>query len=1087
MKNHKLIRIFISSTFSDFEVERELLNNDVYKRLSRYCKQEGYTLQFVDLRWGVPKSAELNHETMAICLRELERSREISQNSYLYILLGNRYGWRPLPEEISKEDFALIEGYFDKIPIGKDKLNAKALFVDWYKQDTNSVNDIYCLRSAGEDEKDKWFKESKLLRTLLDEAFDEIGFSELGKIKYYDSATEQEVFDGALSKYTRGQMVKDSPIAYYVRTIKGIGNYVDVVEDKSSRLEKLKTKLGDDFPYEEGVFDVERDNYSSYLEGFRRDATQTLKELIDKTIFRDKQRDEYSETKQESVAHIEFRDERIKGFQGRKDKINDVLTLLNEENQIVVVTGVRGVGKSSFHAQLSCELKKEYASSVVIPRFIGVTSESCNIFKLIKSVAEAIYLKYDKPMPGGVNSFADAIKMFHNSLTFANENKPLYLIFDALDQLDDVEDYRWLPESMPEYASIVLGTRIGKDDKLIERYTPKCCVTINKLSSADSKEALNFWLNSAGRKTIDEFTQNKIINKAIENDLLPIYLRLLFEKIKSWRSDSVKSLADIESCADLMIKDYFFNILGNRFGKEMVRRALTYIKQGDNGVSELEIMELLRRDEVALADIRDLSFRDIAEGFKSIPFMVWARFYGDIEPYMKSISRLDQLNIYFFHEQIADAIEYDVKIEESLRKFYNDKIERDDISARILTSLPYHTKAKCMHNNDYTEFTILLSCPRYIVAKINSNLLSDYISECEFLFEKKGNNVDVVKALFVSIANVARGKRTPNEKKKVWDNAHSEMIFRHKRDLHVEFFNIGIDRDKIKDLLIDFTENELAFINVSCTISKINYLRRMGKAKEALALVLPAEYEKLPLFKSGMLYEIGYSKFLAGEYAEVYKTMNESAQCSGGIRGCFSEVVGLFLASRIELFKPSYDKSVMDYLTYVDENLEKFLKEKSDKVTNILEHIGIICYYNSDAEGARLALDKFLEHPFVKKSTDKTREKLAKAMLEGLIGDKGKAAKLIEELIEYKQQQVKLESAEGDVNSLIESVAQMHYFKWSWTGNEDVKKELINLTNTSDNGNTIWIRDVDSNKKFKHNSEIAKKVNVILELIVYEK
>ena len=74
-----------------------------------------------------------------------------------------------------------------------------------------------------------------------------------------------------------------------------------------------------------------------------------------------------------------------------------------------------------------------------------------------------------------------------------------------------------------------------------------------------------------------------------------------------------------------------------------------------------------------------------------------------------------------------------------------------------------------------------------------------------------------------------------------------------------------------------------------------------------------------------------------------------------------------------------------------------------------------------------------------------------------------------------KRYQVKLESTERDINSLIESVAQMYYPKWYWTENEDTKNELLNPINTSDNGNIIWIRGGDSNKKFEYSREIAKK------------
>jgi hypothetical protein len=42
---------------------------------------------------------------MRICFDELRRAREISPKPNFLILLGNRYGWQPLPEEIPVEEF----------------------------------------------------------------------------------------------------------------------------------------------------------------------------------------------------------------------------------------------------------------------------------------------------------------------------------------------------------------------------------------------------------------------------------------------------------------------------------------------------------------------------------------------------------------------------------------------------------------------------------------------------------------------------------------------------------------------------------------------------------------------------------------------------------------------------------------------------------------------------------------------------------------------------------------------------------------------------------------------------------------------
>ena len=104
-----IIRVFVSSTFSDLKHERNSLHARVWPELERYCQQRGFTFQAIDLRWGVPAEAGLDHRTMRICFEELRRSQTTSPEPNFLILLGNRYGWRPLPEVISVEEFEKLK------------------------------------------------------------------------------------------------------------------------------------------------------------------------------------------------------------------------------------------------------------------------------------------------------------------------------------------------------------------------------------------------------------------------------------------------------------------------------------------------------------------------------------------------------------------------------------------------------------------------------------------------------------------------------------------------------------------------------------------------------------------------------------------------------------------------------------------------------------------------------------------------------------------------------------------------------------------------------------------------------------------
>ncbi len=104
-----VIRVFVSSTFSDMKNERNALAAEVYPKLEELCQKNGFQFQAIDLRWGVSSEAGLDHRTMRICFDELRRAQEISPEPNFLVLLGNRYGWRPLPEAISESEFEALE------------------------------------------------------------------------------------------------------------------------------------------------------------------------------------------------------------------------------------------------------------------------------------------------------------------------------------------------------------------------------------------------------------------------------------------------------------------------------------------------------------------------------------------------------------------------------------------------------------------------------------------------------------------------------------------------------------------------------------------------------------------------------------------------------------------------------------------------------------------------------------------------------------------------------------------------------------------------------------------------------------------
>ena len=113
MSKEKTFRLFISSTFNDFRREREILQTKVFPHIKEYASKAGYTFQPIDLRWGVSNEAQLDQKTLELCLDEVRACKTNIHPNFL-IMIGDRYGWVPLPYGIEKEEFEIIESFIKK-------------------------------------------------------------------------------------------------------------------------------------------------------------------------------------------------------------------------------------------------------------------------------------------------------------------------------------------------------------------------------------------------------------------------------------------------------------------------------------------------------------------------------------------------------------------------------------------------------------------------------------------------------------------------------------------------------------------------------------------------------------------------------------------------------------------------------------------------------------------------------------------------------------------------------------------------------------------------------------------------------------
>ena len=211
----RIFRLFLSSTFSDFIPEREALRRHVFPVLEEHCAKAGAQFQAVDLRWGITEEAQREHDTMRICLEEVRRCQQLSPKPNFAVLLGDRYGWEPVPARIRADHWG--------------RLRESAAPADWslikesYQPDGNAIPPVYCLSKRDGDPARDMERESRLLQALR-RAVTRARFRGSSRLTYFASATHQEIAHGALAGFDdrRRALHPEQHVHVYVRHLAGL-------------------------------------------------------------------------------------------------------------------------------------------------------------------------------------------------------------------------------------------------------------------------------------------------------------------------------------------------------------------------------------------------------------------------------------------------------------------------------------------------------------------------------------------------------------------------------------------------------------------------------------------------------------------------------------------------------------------------------------------------------------------------------------------------------------------------------------------------------------------------------------------------
>ncbi|XP_022082151.1 NACHT domain- and WD repeat-containing protein 1-like [Acanthaster planci] len=669
-RNAREVWVFISSTFTDMKLERNLLMEDVYPFVREYARLIGLSFNPVDMRWGIRQTVCDAHQASEICLDEVERCRENSVGPFFVCILGQKYGYRPIPYRVSQSVFEPIIGYIERqAETDSSKVEALRLLKEWFRLDTNSVDCEYVMQPIvwkfpkhNEDarQRDGWWAEFCTMRMAFFAAVKQVVQDPSLRQEILRSITEGEIAKAIQGSHPAGhcrfQFFRRAFAGFSLRA-EGASGYVDwdggrVDAEAAMKLDNLSESIANTvssdriekyslhfLPTAEAMFKDDRnkdhlrnflDQFCHYLVKSVHQGALSLASALDDSLYT------------EVISHSIFCRERADFFAGRERLIGSLMAYLKRPHgeRPFVVHGCGGSGKSSLLAKVisrSLESWKgcEIGRPVHLMRFIASTPHSSNIRDLLYFICLQLSYCLNLDQDSVPTEYRLLEAKFHDLLGRATAEKPFMIFLDSLDQLsneNEGRDLHWLRSVLPKHVHLIVtirpnaGGALSAMKNLVKH--EESYLEVLRLDEQDQNSLIDMMLNKAGRR-LQPDQKSLVLNAHHDNDPTPLFTRLACDIAMRWRSYTPMEECRLADSTPGLIRQ-LFKQLEVKHGEIFVRHALGYLTASTSGLSASELIDVLSCDDVVLDDV----FQYHIPPIRRLPPLLWTRLRLDLGDYL---------------------------------------------------------------------------------------------------------------------------------------------------------------------------------------------------------------------------------------------------------------------------------------------------------------------------------------------------------------------------------------------------------------------------------------------------------------------
>ncbi|KAA0707921.1 NACHT domain- and WD repeat-containing protein 1 [Triplophysa tibetana] len=692
----RTVRVFISYTHSDMKSERNAFWEKAYSELQAHCQSLDLVAEVVDFRWGVRDIITSDHMTAELCIREIESCQKISNGPTFIALLGNQYGHRPVPSQISETEFEVLVAKLSKDPESLKLLN------HWFYKDSNSIPPTYILQpitthyphyddKGSENAKLRdndvisWnVTESRLLQALRTAALqaEKDGYISVeSKQKFLKSVLEYEMDHGFLKAQ------QDASAVLFIRELPRLSKreckrnfakfLLDVTADglldteARELLVDLKHRVSNTghlqplcMELSKGAMDPSRKEHKEYLRNLCEQVISQMKELIGRHTPQNSGDQRWNWLKQEIFHHSVLRMEMCPEFRGRDGVMGKICITMwessNGSHEPLLIHGPSGVGKTALVCKLAQDMRGVLDQrAVVVLRFLGTSPLSSDVDSVLRGVCLQVCgaLGLQLPLPHVANTHEELVKFFRSMLDqVSKQGDTLLIILDSVETLFKTsKDHKLdlIPKDIPPNVHIVLSV---SDD-----YVEKCKTLVSEeknifgvepLTADEGKDMIDAYMKATGRQLTSE--QLDTILHCFQQSGSPLHLKLMLDAVKHWHSYTSMSSVHLGITAQEVMTQ-FVQSLEEKHGRKLVSHVLSSILLSRHGLSEAELQDILSLDNDVLAEIYKY-WLPPSHTLLRFPRLYWSRLLYDLTDHLMERWEGGAILLRFRHWQFSELV-----------------------------------------------------------------------------------------------------------------------------------------------------------------------------------------------------------------------------------------------------------------------------------------------------------------------------------------------------------------------------------------------------------------------------------------------